>query len=166
MLVVFPTALFPLLLLLDVLAYAYRDNLAFWTVGFWLAAAGIVTTLVAMVPGIVDLAAIPNEARAHRTAVFHLVTGSLVLVLYVVSLVVRWPAGSDAARLSWATVADVVGVLLIAAQGWLGGELVYKHHIGVLTEAEGADPVTLEGSDAAGRSVARGAARRRGAGRP
>lgn len=31
----------------------------------------------------------------------------------------------------------------MSVQGWLGGELVYKHHIGVFDASEGADPRRL-----------------------
>lgn len=164
-LVMLPTAMFPLLVLLDVLRYVFPADLAFWTIGFWVALVGALTTLAAAIPGIVDLAAIPNESRAHRTALFHFVNGLVVLVLFLGSFAVRWPAGSGDERLAWATAIDVLGLLAITLQGWLGGELVYKHHIGVLNQAEGADPVTLE-SGSKERTYARGAARRPGAERP
>jgi uncharacterized membrane protein len=126
---------------------------------------GALTTLAAAIPGIVDLSGIPNESRAHRTALFHLVNGLVVLALFLVSLGIRWPVGSGDARLAWATAIDVLGLLAITLQGWLGGELVYKHHIGVLNQAEGADPVTLEAGSTE-RTYAPGASRRPGAERP
>jgi uncharacterized membrane protein len=166
-LIVFPTAMFPLLVLLDVLRYVYPADLAFWTIGFWVALVGAITTLVAAVPGIVDLAAIPNESRAHRTAFVHFGVGVATLILYAVAVLVRWPPGGDDARFGWAVLVDVLGLVAIGAQGWLGGELVYKHHIGVLSPAEGADPVTLEtGSPSQAPPGARAGARRPGAERP
>lgn len=156
MLIVFPSTLFPLLLLMDVLAW-WLGNDAFWSIGVWLAGAGVVTTLAAMVPGIVDMAAVPDESRAHRTVLWHFIVGTATLVAYAAGTWLRWNAGTD--RLLLATVVDVVGVLLVTAQGWLGGELVYKHHLGVKTVAEGADPVTLTGATRA--PSERGDARRR-----
>lgn len=165
MLVMFPSSIFPLLVLLDILAFYFRGNAGFWTVGFWLEIVGALSTLVAMVPGIVDLAAIPDESPAHRTAFWHFVNGVFVLVLYLAGIAVRWPAGSSDAHLVWATIIDVVGVLAITAQGWLGGELVYKHHIGVMSVEEGGEPTLLKqpGSEL---HASRGDARRPGVGRP
>ncbi|HEX2022947.1 MAG TPA: DUF2231 domain-containing protein [Candidatus Thermoplasmatota archaeon] len=163
MLVVFPTALLPLLALLDVLWYAFGDD-ALWTAGFWIAAAGVATTLAAMAPGLVDMAAIPDGTKAHRTAVFHVVVGVTVLLAYAASLWARWPAGSAPDGVALATGIDVAGVLLVTVQGWLGGELVYKHHVGVPTSAEGAEPVALTGSESP--DAATGASRRRGASPP
>lgn len=146
MLVMFPTALLPLMVLLDALHWWTRDA-GMWTVGFWIAVAGLATTAIAIVPGIVDLAAIPNETRAHKTAVFHFIVGMTILAVYAAAVWARWPAGSDDGRFVLTAAIDVVGTLLVTIQGWLGGELVYKHHIGVRTVAEGGDPVALTGSD-------------------
>lgn len=142
MLVMFPTALFPLLVVLDALHLAFGDA-AFWTVGFWVAALGVLATLAAMVPGTVDMSAIPGGTKAHRTGLFHAVVGTAVLAAYALALWLRWPAGSAPGNVPAALALDVVGVLLVGAQGWLGGELVYRHHVGVLSEREGADPVVL-----------------------
>ncbi len=166
MLVVFPVALFPVLVVLDVLHGYFRSDPTFWRIGFWAAVGGVVTTVLAMIPGLVDLSAIPDESPAHRTALVHLGVGVVILVLYLGAVAARWPAGSDDARFLPAVVVDVLGLLAITAQGWLGGELVYKHHVGVLTPSEGGDPVTLEARPAQGPSSARGGARRPGAERP
>lgn len=143
MLVMFPTAMLPLLIVLDALHW-WTGDAGTWTVGFWVVVVGLATTAVAIVPGIVDLAAIPNESRAHRTAIFHLIVGLTILATYAAALWARWPAGSGDARFTLAASIDVFGTLLVTAQGWLGGELVYKHHIGVRTPAEGGDPVALD----------------------
>ena len=161
MLVVVPSALFPLLLLLDAVHFFTGDD-AVWRAGFWVAAAGVVTTLVAMVPGIVDMARIPDGSRAHRVALFHFVLGTLTLVAYVAATWVRWGAGTD--RFLLAAGVEVLGTLLVVAQGWLGSELVYKHHVGVNTPAEGGDPVTLEGGSRS--PPGQGDARRRRDARP
>lgn len=156
MLIVLPSSLFPLLVLLDVV-HAWTGDDAAWSAGFWVAVAGVVTTLAAMVPGIVDMARIPDGTKAHRTALIHFVVGTLTLLAYVAATWVRWGAGTD--RFALATGIDVLGTLLVVAQGWLGGELVYKHHVGVKTTAEGGEPVTL--TDSPRKPSERAAARRR-----
>lgn len=148
MLVMFPIALLPLLVVLDAV-HAYNGDLGVWTAGFWIAAVGLVTTIVAIVPGLVDMAAIPNASRAHRTAVFHAIVGFTILAVYAATLWARWPMGSGPDRFGLALATDIVGVLLVSIQGWLGGELVYRHHIGVRTTTEGGDPVVLANGRAA-----------------
>ncbi|HLE95861.1 MAG TPA: DUF2231 domain-containing protein, partial [Candidatus Thermoplasmatota archaeon] len=93
MLVVFPTAIFPLLLFLDVLR-ALGAAIG-PSVPFWLAVAGVATTLAAIVPGVIDLAAIPDRSRAHRVAFVHFVVGTVTLAAYAAAAWTRWPAGPD-----------------------------------------------------------------------
>lgn len=142
MLIVVPSTIFPLLVFLDVLYFFGVGGEGLWVAAYWIAVAGVASTAAAIVPGVVDLAAIPNETRAHRTAVWHLVTGSLTFVAYAAAVWARWPAGVE--RFALQTGIDVVGTALIVVQGWLGGELVYKHHLAVLKEAEGAEPTDFE----------------------
>ena len=144
MLVMFPMSFVFVLLLLDAL-HLWRGEIAFWSVGLWVALAGAALTLVAMIPGVVDLAGVPNASRAHRVALYHTIVGTLVLVAYAASAFVRWPVGSPPDAVVAATVIDALGVVAVSVQGWLGGELVYKHHLGVRTESEGAEPTPFEG---------------------
>lgn len=161
MLIVVPSTLFPLLVVLDLL-HLWTGDAALWSVGFWIAAVGVVSTLAAMVPGIVDLAGVPDESRAHRTALIHTIVGTATLVAYAVAAWVRFGAGTD--RFALALGLDVVGSLLIVAQGWLGGELVYRHHLGVLTREEGAEPTPFKSK--ATRASPPPTAPRKGASRP
>lgn len=165
MLVMFPTALFPLLVIFDVLYLALGDA-TFWTIGFWGAALGILTTLAAMVPGTIDMAAIPERTRAHRTGLYHAIVGTLVLLLYAGAVALRWPAGSAPDAVGLAMGLDVLGLLAVSAQGWLGGELVYRHHLGVLSPVEGGEPTELKEREQERSGGARAGVRRRGASRP
>jgi uncharacterized membrane protein len=143
-LIIFPAAFFPLLVFLDILRAAYGADI-FWTVGFWIAVAGIVMTILAAIPGFVDYLGIPGGTRAKRTATIHLTVGVIVLVLYALATWARTPVGAPPAHLASGVVFDVLGLIGILVQGWLGGELVYRHHLGVLAEPEGGEPTALEG---------------------
>lgn len=156
-LIVFPAALFPLMLFLDAVHwFAPSDGL--WTGIFWLAVAGVATTMVAIIPGLIDLKHVPDGTRAKRTGIVHMSLGFGLLVLYGVAVGIRWP-GLLGDNFVWATAVDVAGVIGVSVQGYLGGTLVYKHHLGVATEAEGADPTAWEGAPSTG--AARGRAARR-----
>ncbi|MHB8603614.1 MAG: DUF2231 domain-containing protein [Thermoplasmatota archaeon] len=147
MIVVFPTAMFPLLVVLDIveLVGLTASGAGLGAAGFWVAAVGLVGTLAAISIGIVDLAAIPDEARAHRTAFIHFAVGLAIAAAYAVATVARFPGGPVSPSASLLLVIDIVGALLVTVQGFLGGELVFKHHIGVLAADQGADPVELKG---------------------
>lgn len=144
MLVMFPVALLPLLVVLDAVAIYGGGSAGVWTAGFVAAAVGGVLTVVAIVPGIVDLAAIPDGTKAHRTAFRHFVVGMLILALYGAGAYLRWPMDAAPAQPFWVLGLDVIGTLAVTVQGWLGAELVYRHHIGVRGPGEGAEPTPLK----------------------
>lgn len=133
---------FPLLLVLDVVA-RFQDAGALWTAGFYVSAFGFLVAGLAVLTGVVDLAAIPDGIRAHRIATIHFVVGLTILGLYGLAAYLRYPAGSPPSGLNLATVVSLLGNVGIAAQGWLGGELVVRHQLGVLNEEQGAEPVDL-----------------------
>jgi len=93
MLIVFPSSIFPLMLLFDVL-YLVVKNDALWTTGVWLALAGVVATALAAIPGIVDLAGIPDESRAHRTAFIHFAVGVVTLLAYAAAAEAKEASGT------------------------------------------------------------------------
>lgn len=106
------------------------------------AAFGAAATLVAILTGLVDLAAIPDESTAHKTAAIHFVGGLVILALYGTATgLVAWAGASPGDGLL--VLVDAVGLSAVGIQGWLGGELVVRHRIGVLEDDEGAEPVDL-----------------------
>ncbi|MCQ3972052.1 MAG: hypothetical protein DPW09_01255 [Anaerolineae bacterium] len=128
MLIVFPIAFFIGLLATD-LGYWWTAD-PFWArVSLWSAGAGLVTGVLAAVFGLVDFLTI-GRAREHKAGWIHFLGNATVLVLALVSLWWRWQDPVTAV-LPWGlTISAIIGVLLIVT-GWLGGELVYRHMIGV-----------------------------------
>lgn len=140
MIVPFAMGPFALLLLFDALALVGAEPTAFAslaTAGFGFAATG-----AAILTGLVDLAAIPDESPAHRIAAIHFVGGLVVLGLYAAVVWMTYAAGylpGDPLLL----VVDLAGTTAVGFQGWLGGELVTRYRLGVLEDEEGAEPVDL-----------------------
>lgn len=111
-------------------------QLAAWTVG-----AGVVTALPAMATGAWDLVRLPGDHPGERLAWWHGGSMAVAWCLFLVSLLLRRDvlAGGPAPDVPWlATVLSVTGVALTGLGGWLGGELVFGHGIGVQTDG-GAD---------------------------
>ncbi len=128
MLIPFPIAFFIGVLATD-LGYWWTAD-PFWARGsLWLVGAGLATGLLAAVIGLVDFLTI-GRAREHSTGWIHFLGNTTVLVLAFVSLRLRW-SDPVAAVLPWGlSLSTLVGVILVVT-GWLGGELVYRHMIGV-----------------------------------
>lgn len=137
MLVMFPTALLPVALIFD-LVHLATGNALWWSISFWTLLAGVVGALLAILPGLLDYGVIPRGTEARRIATQHMVTGLTLTAISLVSLLTR-----DFGRVPHTLNAWIpVGLLLVAngalvLQGWWGGELVYRHAVGVHTEGHG-----------------------------
>lgn len=126
MLVVFPIGLFVFSFVADLFwlgtgASAWRD-VAYYTMG-----GGILGGLAAAVPGAMDLFSLPHS-KARRVGLWHMTINITVLVLFAVNFWLRSDAPVDDSGLVWLSL---IGVALLGVSGWLGGEMVYVHGVGV-----------------------------------
>lgn len=153
-LIPFPLGLLVTAVVFDVL-YLVTDSGELANVAYWMVAAGVLGGVLAAVPGTVDWLAIPSGTRAKRVGLLHGVGNYVLLALFVVSWFLRRDAPESPATL--ALVFSFVGVALAAATGWLGGELVDRHGVGVDDGAHLDSPNSLsrrpasEGSGSASR---------------
>ncbi|MDQ3950485.1 MAG: Rieske 2Fe-2S domain-containing protein [Gemmatimonadota bacterium] len=101
-----------------------------WTVGAHLAVAGIVTALVAAVPGFIDyLYTVPPRSTGKRRATRHMLANLSAVGLFVVAW---WLRGSTDAPPDVTQLAlEAAGAGLLGAGGWMGGVLVNRNQIGV-----------------------------------
>ena len=128
MLIVFPLGLLTTAVVFDIIYLV--SGATHWTLAsFYMIAAGVIGGLAAAVPGAVDWWAIPRGTRAKRIGLLHGVGNVIVLALFILSWLLRQPA--PATPPTGAIVAGLVGVVLAAFTGWLGGELVNRLGVGV-----------------------------------
>jgi uncharacterized membrane protein len=128
MLVVFPIALWIFSFICDLVAMnsangAFWNDMAFYTMG-----AGVVGALLAAVPGFIDYLGLRNNP-VRRIATTHMVLNLVIVVLYVFNLGLRMNSSVDG-RDSGVFV-SAAALVLLGISGWLGGELVYVHGVGV-----------------------------------
>lgn len=110
----------------------------FWfRVALWANMVGVVSALVAAIPGAIDLATVvPRRTVAHRTGAIHAIANVAALALFAINLYLLSEAYGDRDTLN-RTAALVLtggGVLLTAIAGWFGWEMVQRHHIGVIEQ--------------------------------
>ncbi len=140
MLIVFPLGLLASSFFFD-LAYLRHGNPGWSQISYWLIAAGVVSGLVAAVFGLIDWLSIPRGTRAWRIGRLHGGGNVLVLALFALSWFCRRPAPMAPSGL--AIGLSLLGVLLAAVTGWLGGELVDRLGIGVDEKAHVDAPSSL-----------------------
>ncbi|PYQ16877.1 MAG: hypothetical protein DMF80_03220 [Acidobacteria bacterium] len=89
-------------------------------------AAGIVTALLAAVPGLLDYLSLAGRAR--RVATWHLLLNLAVIGVFVMDFLLRLRTDPyDKVPVFF----SAVGIALLAVSGWLGGEMVYRLGVGV-----------------------------------
>jgi uncharacterized membrane protein len=128
MLIVFPLGLLATAVIFDIIYLVSGESQ--WTmVAYYMIGAGVIGGLAAAVFGWLDWFAIPNRTRAKRIGLLHGVGNVVVVALFILSWLLRRenvevpPTG--------AIVAGLLGLVLAAVTGWLGGELVDRLGVGI-----------------------------------
>ena len=133
MLIVFPVGLLAATVIFD-LVYLLTGAAEFATVAFWVLAGGLLGGALAAVFGLLDWMRIPRPTRARRVGAMHGAGNVVVMVLFALSFVLR--LGDPAYLPSVAAVLlGLGGIGLALVTAWLGGELVYRHGVGVDADA-------------------------------
>jgi len=105
----------------------------FWARGaLWLLISGIVTALVAAIPGFIDFMTI-DRVRNLWLSWTHMIANLIVVGLAVINAWLRWDdpvAGAQGIGL-WLSLAQAA---LLFFSGWLGGELAYRYRIGAIRD--------------------------------
>ena len=105
----------------------------FWARGtLWLLIGGVVTALVAAIPGLIDFTTI-HRVRNLWISWTHMIANLVVVGLAAVNVWLRWDdpvAGAQGIGL-WLSVAQTA---LLFFSGWLGGELAYRYGIGAIRD--------------------------------
>lgn len=129
MLVAIPIGLCAFSFLADLLRLTGVGTAVWFEVAKWTIAGGVVGALLAAVPGVIDYFTI-TDARVRDIAFAHAVTALFVVALYGLSLWMRWSGDHG---LLPVTVSGV-GLVLLGLVGWLGGEMVFVHGMGMAEE--------------------------------
>jgi uncharacterized membrane protein len=126
MLVVFPIGLWVFSFVADLLFIVTGNNV--WSaVAYYTMGGGILGALVAAIPGMVDLFSI-TTGRTRVIGLIHMSINLVVVVLFVINFWIRTSAEVASTGAIWFSG---ISVALLAISGWLGGELVFRHRVGV-----------------------------------
>ena len=105
----------------------------FWARGaLWLLIGGVVTALVAAIPGFIDFTTI-DRVRNLWLSWTHMIANLIVVGLAVINAWLRWddPAAGAQGIGLWLSLAQAA---LLFFSGWLGGELAYRYGIGAIRD--------------------------------
>jgi uncharacterized membrane protein len=145
LLVPVPIGAFVSSLIFDILTRTRAGGLPYLVDGaFWLIGTGLISALLAAVPGVLDLRRIARGTPAFATARTHLTLNAAAAVLFAIGY--AWRAGDhvELDKTRWGQLAlSAVAVAFLIAAMWLGGKLTYRHGMrvtGPAHQGEGATP--------------------------
>lgn len=146
MLITLPIGLFTMSLVSDIV-YLNSRQVFWYDMAWWTMAAGVVSALLAAIPGLVDYGTVARKhPDAKRIGMIHGLMNVSVVAVYALNLYLR----NDRA----ATVGDGTGLVVglsvacmiaLGVSGWLGGRMVYRDLVGVYGEEEGDVRITMSG---------------------
>ena len=132
MLVPFPIALWIFSLISDVVYGLGWGGILWNEMAFYTMAGGIVGALAAAVPGLIDYLSMSDQ-QTSKIAKAHMIVNLTIVGVFIAGLWLRTMLRPGAGL---PVVLSVIGVALLGFSGWLGGELVYVHGVGVESSSE------------------------------
>jgi len=142
MLVPLPIGLWVFSLVADII-YRASGNVVWAEVAYYTMAGGIIGALLAALPGLVDFFAL-KPSGVKKIALWHMTINLTATVLFCINLYLRTGVPDTIAPF----VLSIIGVLSIFVAGWLGGQMVYVHGLGV-DETVACAPRDIEGAHGA-----------------
>lgn len=104
-----------------------NQNPDYWKTAGYLEIAGLISGLIAALPGLVDfLRTVPPRSSAKDRAAKHALLNLSMLLLFFMAALKR-----DTLFSTWVVLFESAGFVLMMMAGWMGGTLVVRNQIGV-----------------------------------
>jgi uncharacterized membrane protein len=100
----------------------------FWlTAAYWLSITGVAAGLLAAAFGLADWLGIPGDSRNKAIGAWHMAINLTLVGIFFVSWLLLGGFGGTSATpdATLPLLLQLVGIALLGASGWLGGEIVY-----------------------------------------
>jgi uncharacterized membrane protein len=129
MLIVFPVGLLIFSLICDLCSLGSANPATWATVALYRMVGGFIGALVAAVPGLIDLLSL-TDPQIKKIAIIHMSINLAVVALFAVNI---WLRLGGAGNTGTPLILSVIAIAILAVSGWLGGEMVHRHGVGVDT---------------------------------
>lgn len=138
-----PVGLFIWALIADIV-FGIRDEQGWYDIAFWSGIAAWVSGLAAAFPGFGDYLTMARHTEARDMAAIHMVLNVTTVGCYIAAMILMLDNGAIELNGKYQAVLGLhaFGTLLLAVSGWLGGEMVYRHHLGMIP-GHAEEPVSM-----------------------
>jgi uncharacterized membrane protein len=135
LLVALPIGLFAWTLVADIVYAASGRTHEWYSIALWSGIAAIVTALLAALPGFGDYLTMAVHSDARLIATAHMVLNlSTVALFFIAMLLMLNDHAVAGGRQVVVLVLHAVAVGLLLLSGWLGGEMVFRHHLAMIPD--------------------------------
>ena len=121
----FPSALFPISLAFDIASWVLSEP-ALVKAAFYNIAAGVALAIPALLTGFVDYFGMIPNSRKHRVATWHWLLHVPMVLIFTLSVALRWITLNHHRTPIPLIALSLVGVLLLVVGNYFGAELVYR----------------------------------------
>jgi uncharacterized membrane protein/nitrite reductase/ring-hydroxylating ferredoxin subunit len=126
MLIPFPIAFLIGTLVFDLLSLT-SGNPNYWQTGGYLEIAGIITALMAAVPGVIDyFNTVPPQSSGKKRATAHGLINLSLVIVFAIAYMLRHDSSTIVV-----IALEAIGSVMLFISGWMGGTLAYRNQIGV-----------------------------------
>jgi len=128
----FPIAFYLLGVLLT-LGYLWRGQADFERFAFWSFGLSWITTVVASLVGLIDQNQLALDDPRRDNVNTHITGGVALIIISGLLLYMRFRWADVLARYRWPYLGLMgLGVVALLSTAWLGAELVYRLHVGLI----------------------------------
>jgi uncharacterized membrane protein len=132
-LVTLPIGLFIWAFVADMVYLGTDKDRLWYDTSYYAGLAAIVAALIAALPGLGDLLTVAIKTKAAPLAILHMLTTVTVVALFAVAAVIQMDdAALSGSNLTIVIALHGVGVALLGLAGFVGGELMVRHHVGII----------------------------------
>lgn len=126
-----PTALWPVALIMDVIAQFRPDN-AFVQLAFYAILIGLIIALLAIPTGYADWTDIRPEKPAWKLGLYHMILNGIISILWGINLALRVQGFQADSSVPLGLVGlSALATVLLLISGYLGGRMIYGYGINV-----------------------------------
>jgi uncharacterized membrane protein len=155
-LVALPVGLIVWAFVADIIYLATSQNPTWYDISYYSGIAAVVTALIAAMPGFLDFFTLARGTNVESIALVHMIANLCTVGLFIAAAVLQYAEGAtDGSMLTAVVVLHGLGLGLVSLAGWLGGEMVFRHHVATLEEETQEQEQLATGG--AGRAAPRGA---------
>lgn len=130
-----PVGLFIWALISDFIYIGSDKNQMWYDIAFWTGIAAWCSALIAALPGFGDYFTIGIKSDARAMGATHMLLNLTVVALFFVATLLMLDNNAiNGGQFTAVLVLHIVGVGLLALSGWLGGEMVYRHHLAIIPD--------------------------------